>query len=94
MTILPLEFIATDPMIRGGRPVIAGTGIRVLDIVAQTIFHFKTPDEIAISYELTLAQVHAALAYYYSHIEEIREDLQHEIDILNEAKERLLHGRK
>jgi uncharacterized protein (DUF433 family) len=94
MTILPLEFIATDPAIRGGRPVIAGTGIRVLDIVALTIFHFKTPDEIAISYDLSLAQVHAALAYYYSHIEEVRADLDQQIDIINEARERFFHGRK
>lgn len=92
MTILPLEFIATDPNIRGGRPVVAGTGIRVLDIVALTIFHFKTPSEIAVSYDLTLAQVYAALSYYYSHIEEIRVDLQEQIDIITEAKERL--GRK
>jgi len=94
MTILPLEFIATDPNIRGGRPVIAGTGIRVLDIVAMTIFQFKTPDEIAIGYDLTLAQVHAALAYYYSHIEEVRADLQQQIDIMTEAKERFFGNRK
>lgn len=89
MTILPLEFIATDPNIRGGRPVVVGTGIRVLDIVALATLHLRHPAEIAADYDLTLAQVYAALSYYYSHKSDIDADLQRDVEIIRQAKERL-----
>ena len=59
-----------------GRPVIAGTGICVSDIAATMIFHKQDPDEIAAGFELDLAQVHAALAYYYSHKDEIDAEIR------------------
>lgn len=67
-----------DPKIRGGRPKIAGTGLTVSRIVGW----YKTgmtPEEIAQEYpHLTLAQVHAALAYYHVNREEIETDLAQE----------------
>jgi uncharacterized protein (DUF433 family) len=67
-----------DPAIRAGRPKIAGTGITVRRIVGW----YKTgmtPEEIAIEYpHLTLAQVHAALAYYHANREEIEADIAQE----------------
>ena len=70
--------IDRDPGIRGGRPKIAGTGLTVRRIVGW----YKTgmsPDEIALEYpHLTLAQVHAALAYYHANREEIEADIAEE----------------
>lgn len=67
--------IDRDPGIRGGRPKIAGTGLTVRRIVGW----YKTgmsPDEIALEYtHLTLAQIHAALAYYHANREEIETDI-------------------
>ena len=49
----------------GGKPRIAGTRIRVQDIVVW-IEAGRSPDEIVASYaQLTLADVYAALAYYH-----------------------------
>ena len=56
----------------GGKPVIAGTRIRVWDIYVQNERLGKTPDEIVRAYpHITLADVHSALAYYWDHKDEI-----------------------
>jgi uncharacterized protein (DUF433 family) len=55
------------------RPYLAGTRVRVQDIVSDHERYGLSPDEIAREYpHLTLAQIHAALAYYFDHREEIR----------------------
>lgn len=64
---LPLDLIVSDPQIRGGRPVLAGTGIRVQDIAAAHVYRQQSVQEVAKNYDLEIAQVHAALAYYYQH---------------------------
>ena len=87
-TMLSINLISSDPKVRGGRPCIAGTGIRVLDIVAVMLFHDQTPAEIAEAYALSLAQVHAALAYYYEHKAEIDADIREQIARGREFKEK------
>ena len=70
--------IDRDPGIRGGRPKIAGTGLTV-NRIAGWYKLGMTPDEIALEYpHLTLAQVHAALAYFHANREEIEADLAQE----------------
>jgi len=74
--ILSIDEIVSDPTVRGGRPVIAGTGIRVSDIVAYHRYGDKlTPEQIAQNFRLTLGQVYAALAYYYLHQGEIDDEM-------------------
>ena len=54
--------------IRGGAPVVAGTGIRVMDVAVRYEVMHQTPDEIMAALpQLTLAHIHAALSYYYAH---------------------------
>ncbi len=72
------SLIDRDPRIRGGRPKIAGTGVTVLRIAGWHNQGF-IPEEIAAKFgHISLAQVHAALAYYYSNKEEINVDVQAE----------------
>jgi uncharacterized protein (DUF433 family) len=67
--------IDRDPKIRGGRPKIAGTGLTVSRIAGWYKMGM-TPEEIAMEYpHLTLAHVHAALAYYHVNRDEIETDL-------------------
>jgi uncharacterized protein (DUF433 family) len=72
------SLIDRDPHVRAGRPKIAGTGVTVMRVAAW----YKsglTPEEIAAQYgHLSLAQVHAALAYYHANTEEIEADLAEE----------------
>lgn len=65
--------IESSPDLSSGRPRIAGTRVRVQDIVACHEFQGMTPDEIVAGYpHVTLADVYAALAYYHDHRDEIR----------------------
>jgi uncharacterized protein (DUF433 family) len=70
--------VEQTPSICGGKPRIAGTRIRVQDIVCWTE-EGRSPDEIVSSFpHVTLADVYAALAYYHDNRividEHIRED--------------------
>jgi uncharacterized protein (DUF433 family) len=63
---------------RGGRPKIAGTGLTVRRLVGWYKMGMA-PEEISFEYpHLTLAQVHAALAYYHANREEIEADIAQE----------------
>jgi uncharacterized protein (DUF433 family) len=79
-TLMPVTvdigtLIVRSPNIRGGRPRIAGTGVTVQRI-ARDYKKGMTPEEIVTQIpHLTLAQVHAALAYYHANQEEIEEDI-------------------
>ncbi len=75
-TVLSIDTIISDPNIRGGRPVIAGTTIRVSDLVASHLYRGHTPEELAVQFKLTLGEAHAALAYYYMHKAEIDQELR------------------
>jgi uncharacterized protein (DUF433 family) len=79
------EHIEATPGICGGRPRIAGHRIRVMDIVALHEQFGQTPDEIVSAYpSLTLADVHAALAYYFDHQQEIQDDLAEDRQLAEE----------
>ncbi len=70
--------IVHSPGIHGGRPVIAGTGVTVQRI-AVWHRHGYTPEEIARKIDhLSLAQIHAAIAYYYANSEAIESDIAEE----------------
>jgi uncharacterized protein (DUF433 family) len=70
--------IDRDPAIHGGRPKLAGTGLTVRRIVGWYKMGM-IPEEIAHEYpHVTLAQVHAALAYYHANRDEIEADIAEE----------------
>ena len=70
--------IVRDPKIRGGRPRLAGTGVTVRRVVGWYRLGLS-PEEIAERIgHISLAQVHAALAYYHANREEIEADIQAE----------------
>jgi uncharacterized protein (DUF433 family) len=65
-----MKYIMRDDAVYGGKPCIKGHRIAVHDIA---VWHNQgeSPEQIARDFQLTLAQVHAALAYYYDHQAEI-----------------------
>ena len=72
------SLISRHPEIRGGRPCIAGTGVSVRRI-AQWHNMGLIPEEIVRKFgHLSLAQVHAALAYYHANQPAIDADLEAE----------------
>ncbi len=70
------QHIEVTPGIAGGKPRIAGHRITVQNIVIWHERIGKSVDEIIAEYDLTLADVYAALAYYYDHRSEIDHDIE------------------
>ncbi len=69
--------ITKTPDICGGKACIAGHRIRVMDVVAWHERRGMRPEEIVYQYPgITLADVHAALAYYFDNRAEIEEEIQ------------------
>ena len=67
--------IEITPGISGGKPRIAGHRITVHNIVVWHERLGRSVDEIAAEYDLSLADVYAALAYYFDHREAIDQEL-------------------
>ncbi len=87
MSISTEERISRTPGVCGGKACIAGHRVRVLDVVAWHEHQGMTPDEIVSHFPtITLADVHAALAYYFDHIEEIQQEMRAERAFVEEAR--------
>jgi uncharacterized protein (DUF433 family) len=69
------QHIEITPGIVGGKPRVAGHRITVQNIAIWHDRLGKSVDEIASEYDLTLADVHAALAYYFDHRIEIDQSI-------------------
>ncbi len=65
------QYITQTAGVRGGKPRIVGRRITVSDIAFWYLIQARSVDEIVREYDLTHAQVHAALAFYYDHRAEI-----------------------
>ena len=68
--------IEITPGICSGKSCIAGHRITVAHIAIWHERLGKCADEIATEYDLTLADVYAALAYYFDHREEIDQSIK------------------
>jgi uncharacterized protein (DUF433 family) len=67
-------------------PVIRGTGIRVQTIAIAVQQWELTPARVAAEYDLTLAQVNDALAFYQAHRAEIDTAIMTEQDLEQSEK--------
>ncbi|MGB6043335.1 MAG: DUF433 domain-containing protein [Pirellulales bacterium] len=75
--------IESTPGTCGGKPRVSGTRIRVQDIVLWTE-QGRSPDEIVNDYpQLTLSDVHAALAYYHDNQQRIEADIRAGDDLVD-----------
>jgi uncharacterized protein (DUF433 family) len=81
------EHIVITPGTCGGKPRIAGHRITVQDIVIWHEHQRMSPPEIVAMYEgITLADVHAALAYYFDHPTEIEETIKRDACFASEIE--------
>jgi len=83
-----LAHVAVTPGVVGGKPRIAGHRITVQDIA---VWHERlglSADEIATEYALSLADVYAALAYYYDHREEIDQAIRADEEFIAALRQR------
>ena len=61
------QYIEIAPGIAGGKPRIAGHRVTLQNIVLWHERMGKSVDDIASEYDLALADVYAALTYYFDH---------------------------
>jgi uncharacterized protein (DUF433 family) len=61
-------YVAIDPKLSGGQPVVRGSRIKVMDIAIRYELMGMSADMIVDEYpHLKLEQIHDALSYYYEH---------------------------
>ena len=77
----------------GGKPRIAGHRITVQDIVVWHERMGRSVDEIAGAYDLSLADIYAALAYYFAHRERIDQSIEESKAFVEQMKEQLASAR-
>jgi uncharacterized protein (DUF433 family) len=70
------NYIDISPDICGGKPRIAGHRITVQNIAIWHERMGKTVDEISADYGLSLAEIYAALSYYFDNRVAIDRDIQ------------------
>lgn len=76
------------PGIAGGKPRIAGHRITVQDVV---VWHERlglSADEIAAEHDLSLADVYAALTYYYDQREDVDRSIKADEELVAELRKR------
>lgn len=73
------DMIVKTPGTCGGKARIAGTRIKVRHVYVWVEQMGMTPTQVVVEYpHLNMAQVHAALAYYWSHPQEIQQEIEDE----------------
>jgi uncharacterized protein (DUF433 family) len=86
LPVISEHIVSTDDTC-GGAPRIAGSRIRVKDVVIWHIHQRMSLDEIVMKWpHLTDAGVHAALAYYYDHKDEIEAEIEKDLAWYEEMK--------
>jgi uncharacterized protein (DUF433 family) len=83
--------IVSTPEVLGGKPRIEGRRIGVLHVVDQ-IQSGRRPEEVTTQFDLTLGEVHTALAYYHEHPEEMRELRQQIAEHVREHRTEAITG--
>jgi uncharacterized protein (DUF433 family) len=77
--------------IMSGSARIAGTRIRVRDIVEKHIVLAYSPEDIAEAFDLPLAAVYEALSYYYEHTKEIQEGIRKDRESIGKFRKEFKH---
>ena len=81
-----VQHIEATPGVCGGKPRIIGTRIRVQDIAVLTASG-QTPDEILAAYpHIKLADIYAALAFYYDHQASIDEVMEADAQVIDRMR--------
>ena len=74
-----------------GSPRIAGTRIRVRDIVEKYIVIEDSPAVIAKEFGISISDVHEALSYYYENTEDIQEEIRKDKEFIEKFRKEMQH---
>jgi uncharacterized protein (DUF433 family) len=69
-------------------PFIAGTTMKVIEIVTAQIAYGWSPEEIHLNHPyLSMSQIHSALAYYWDHKSELDADIKRREDYAAQSRQ-------
>lgn len=70
-----------------GNPILSGTTLKVVELVMAQKAHGWSPEELHFQHpDLSLGQIHSALAYYWDHQEELDADIERRSQYAEEAR--------
>jgi uncharacterized protein (DUF433 family) len=79
----PYKHVVLDEQ---GTPIIAGTTMKVKELVAERLAWGWSPEELLINPYLTLGQIFSALAYYADHQAEIDQAIKEDVRYMDELR--------
>jgi uncharacterized protein (DUF433 family) len=79
------EIVKTEGVL-GGKARLDGRRIAVIDIAERVLDHDQAPVHVVDQLDVTLAEVYAALAYYYENIEEMNAARERRRELNEELK--------
>jgi uncharacterized protein (DUF433 family) len=69
-------------------PIIAGTTMKVIELVVAQKAYGWSPEEIHFQYPyLSMGQIYSALAYYWDYQSEMDKDIQRRFDIVEDLRQ-------
>lgn len=69
-------------------PIVAGTTMKVVELVAEKIAYGWSPEELHFQHPyLTLGQIYSALAYYWDHVEELNQDIERRLQNIDQIRQ-------
>ena len=72
-----------------GIALIAGTNIKVVEVVLDAIAYGWSPEELHFQHpDLSLGQIHSALGYYADHKAELDAEIEHRLTKVEQLRER------
>ena len=86
MAVRMIEHIEQTPGVCGGAPCIAGRRIRVSEIVGWHLHQKVSVADVSQRLDISIAQVYAALSYYYDHQAEIEQEFKQESELIAETR--------
>lgn len=71
-----------------GTPVIAGTNMKVIELILERSAYGWSPEELYFQHPyLTLGKIHSALAYYWDHKKELDTDIERRLTIAKKIEQ-------
>ena len=69
-------------------PLIAGTRVKVIELVLDHLAYGWSPEELHFQHpQLTMGQIHSALAYYWDHKAELDRDMERRLQLIDQLQQ-------
>lgn len=87
MSVVATSHIEVD---EAGVAWIAGANTKVIEVAIDKLSHGSSPEEMHFQYpHLSVAQIYAALAYYYDHQDELDAEIERQLREVGEMRKQV-----